>query len=56
MDGVVEVGGERLGKGDAISDLDHPLPNIRALGDATLVLFLVDRTAPASKAGTISGH
>jgi redox-sensitive bicupin YhaK (pirin superfamily) len=56
MDGVVEVGTERLGKGDAVSDLDQPLPIVRALGDATLVLFLVDRTAPASLAGTISGH
>jgi|1186.fasta_scaffold05876_3 redox-sensitive bicupin YhaK (pirin superfamily) len=56
MDGVVEVGTERLGKGDAVSDLDQPLPIVRALGDATLVLFLVDRAAPASLAGTISGH
>jgi redox-sensitive bicupin YhaK (pirin superfamily) len=56
MDGVVKVGAERLGKGDAVSDLDQSLPTIRALSDATLVLFLVDRTAPASTAGTISGH
>jgi redox-sensitive bicupin YhaK (pirin superfamily) len=55
MDGAVEVGGERLGKGDAVSDLNQPLPTVCAMTDATLVLFLVDRTAPASIAGTISG-
>lgn len=56
MDGVIEVDVERLGKGDAVSDLDQPLPTVRAMTDATLVLFLVDRTAPASTAGTISGR
>lgn len=56
MDGTVEIGGERLGKGDAASDLDQPLPALRSMSEATLVLFLVDRTAPASMADTISGR
>ena len=56
VDGLTEFGVERIGKGDAASDLDQPLPTIRALKDASLVLFLVDRTAQASTAGTISGH
>lgn len=56
MDGIVEIDGERLGKGDAVSDAEQALPLVRALGDASLVLFLVDRTATGSKAGTISGH
>jgi redox-sensitive bicupin YhaK (pirin superfamily) len=56
MDGVVEIGGERLGKGDAASDAGQALPPVRAAADASLVLFLVDRKATGSMAGTISGH
>lgn len=56
LDGAVEVGGERLGKGDAAGDAGEHLPPVRAETDAMLVLFLVDRAAPASKAGTISGR
>lgn len=54
IDGVVEIGGERLGSGDAVSD--RALPTVRAASDASLALFLVDTTATGSKAGTISGH
>jgi len=56
MDGVVTAGGETLGKGDAVTDLDAQLPRFEAMEPATLVAFLVDRTAPASQAGMISGR
>ncbi len=55
MDGAIEIGGERLNKGDAVTDLNQQLQKLRIMSDATLVLFLVDRAAPASMAGTISG-
>ena len=54
VDGNVEIGGERLGRGDAVSD--ETLPPVAAASDASLVLFLIDETAPGSRAGTISGH
>ena len=38
-------------KGDALSDADAPLPPFRATRDSTLVAFLVDLTASASRAG-----
>ena len=38
------------------TDLEEPLPKLRAEDDSTLVLFLVDRSAQASTAGTISGQ
>jgi redox-sensitive bicupin YhaK (pirin superfamily) len=56
LDGAIEVGDQRLGKGDGISDDSGALPPVAALGDATLVLFLVNRSARASRAGTISGR
>lgn len=56
IDGAIEVGCEAIGKGDAVSGADHPLPPIRAAADSGLVLFLVDRAARSSRAGTISGH
>ncbi len=56
MDGAVRAGSVELGKGDALTDLDAPLPAIRAEGQTTLVAFLVDQSAPASAAGTISGR
>jgi len=55
MDGAVRVGSERLGKGDAATDLEAALPSVHAESEATLVLFLVDRTARATRNGTISG-
>jgi redox-sensitive bicupin YhaK (pirin superfamily) len=55
LDGSATAGGQRLGKGDALTDLDAPLPPIRVDSDAVLVAFLVDRSAPASLRGTISG-
>jgi hypothetical protein len=56
MDGAVTVGDARLGKGDAVTDLDRALATVHAESAATLVAFLVDRAAPASTAGTISGR
>jgi quercetin 2,3-dioxygenase len=56
MDGSIIVGGQQVHKGDAILDAAAPLPPVRAISDATLVAFLVDLTATASRAGTISGH
>jgi quercetin 2,3-dioxygenase len=56
MDGTVNVGQVRLEKGEAATDLDDPLPKVHAHADATLVLFLVDRLAQSSTAGTISGQ
>jgi redox-sensitive bicupin YhaK (pirin superfamily) len=55
MDGAIVAGDERLEKGDACSDADAPLPPLRASRDTTLVAFLVDLAAPASRSGTISG-
>lgn len=56
MDGAVSVGGARLGKGDAATHPAASPPAVRAESAATLVAFLVDRSAPASTAGTISGR
>jgi quercetin 2,3-dioxygenase len=55
MDGAVREGSERFVKGEAATDLDAALPAIHAEADATLVLFLVDRSARATRDGTISG-
>jgi len=55
MDGTIRIGDQLLVKGDATTDLDAALPSIHAESDATLVLFLVDRTARATRDGTISG-
>lgn len=54
-EGEVEIGGERLQKGDAVSDT-QPLPAISASRDAILICFLVDLTAQATLAGQISGQ
>ena len=56
MDGSVAIGGVRLGKGDAVTDVEQPLPKLRAEDNSTLVLLLVDRSARASTVGTISGQ
>lgn len=54
VDGIIEIGGERLSRGDGVSD--ETLPPVAAASDASLVLFLVDEAVPGSRAGTISGH
>jgi quercetin 2,3-dioxygenase len=55
LDGSVTAGGQQLGQGDALTDLDASLPPIRVGSDSVLVAFLVDRSAPASLRGTMSG-
>ncbi|QHM76438.1 Quercetin 2,3-dioxygenase [Mixta theicola] len=55
-EGTISVGGERLGKGDALSDGLNRLPPIEASRDAILLCLLVDLQAPATLAGRISGH
>ena len=55
LDGEVQMGHERLAKGDGASTRDTPLPPVTAQSRSTLVLFFVDLAAPYSMAGTISG-
>lgn len=57
MDGSIETGlGERVGKGDAVMDDEAALGAVVATAETTLVAFLIDLAAPASRAGTISGR
>ena len=56
MDESIRVGGQQAQKADVLSGADAPLPPLRATRDTTLVAFLLDPTAPASRAGTISGQ
>lgn len=56
MDGEVSLAGRTLGKGEAASAADEPLPAIRVATGAALVLFLVDAAEEGSRAGTISGR
>lgn len=55
MDGQLELAGQTVGKGDAISDPDGPMPALTVTKDATVVAFLTDPDAPASLAGSHSG-
>ena len=56
MDGSISVGGQQVQKGDALLDADAQLPPLCATRDTTLVASLADPTAPASRAGTVSGQ
>ncbi|HZO37240.1 MAG TPA: pirin family protein [Solirubrobacteraceae bacterium] len=56
MDGEIELGGQAVRKGDAISDLTGDLPPLTVTQDATVVAFLADPDAGASLAGSISGY
>ena len=55
FDGEINAGTAHLLKGDAVADDEAPLPVIKAIRRSTLVVFLVDRQARATRAGTISG-
>jgi redox-sensitive bicupin YhaK (pirin superfamily) len=55
FDGLIGAGGADLLKGDALADDEIPLPAIKAIRPSTLLVFLVDRDAHATRAGTISG-
>ena len=56
MHGTVEIGGQPLEKGDAVTDAAADLPEFRATSDTTLVAFLIDPAAPVSLAGSHSGR
>jgi quercetin 2,3-dioxygenase len=55
VDGELAVGDFQIGKMEAVTDLELPLPPITAVADTTAVLFYVDMNAPVSMEGTISG-
>jgi hypothetical protein len=53
----VDMGGRSYKRGDAIAATDDDLlPQVHAISNADLVLFQVDRKAPHSRAGTLSGQ
>jgi len=56
MDGPIRVGGQHAQEGDALSEADAPMPTLGATRDTTLVAPLLDPTAPALRAATISGQ
>jgi hypothetical protein len=53
--GAAQIGTQHLVKGDAVSDLDQTALSVESESNTTLVLFLVDRAAPASRDGTVGG-
>jgi len=55
MDGQVEVVGNELHKGDAVTGEASELINVTLLENSTLVLFLVDLNAQMTFAGNFSG-
>ena len=55
IDGTLTAGDKQLNPGDALADSDAPLPPLNIERDAMLVAILVDTTAHASRAGTVSG-
>jgi quercetin 2,3-dioxygenase len=55
LDGEITVNNLIIGKQEAVTDLENPLPKMIANKDSTIVLFFVDMDAPMSMAGTISG-
>lgn len=56
MDGSIEVHGETLYKGDAVTDDPGSLKTLKLKEDSTLVLFLVNLDAPMTLKGNFSGH
>ncbi|WP_449354370.1 pirin family protein [Virgibacillus natechei] len=55
MSGEITMSDLTISKQEAVTDLENPLPPLRAKTDATVVLFFVDMNAPMSMDGTISG-
>jgi len=55
FDGEINAASAHLLKGDTLADDETALPPIKAIRPSTLVVFLVDRFARATRAGTISG-
>jgi quercetin 2,3-dioxygenase len=57
FNGEVIAGSNSYKRGDAVAATDDAhMPDLRAVTDADLVLFQVDRKAPFSRAGTLSGQ
>jgi quercetin 2,3-dioxygenase len=56
FDGSVTLDGRAMQTHDAVALIDHGAATIIATTTSDLVLFLVDRTAAASRAGTLSGR
>ncbi|MDV6378572.1 pirin family protein [Sporosarcina sp. GW1-11] len=55
MNGEITVQDLTIGKREAITDVVNPLPPLIANEDTIIVLFFIDRNAPMSLNGTISG-
>src|SRR5690625_4572205 len=55
MEGEIIIQDLIIGKQEAVTDVDYPLPPLVANKDSTIVLFFVDRNASMSMEGTISG-
>ncbi|MHA6261023.1 pirin family protein [Sporosarcina sp. CAU 1771] len=55
LNGELTIQNLTVGKQEAITDLDKPLPPLVANEDTTIVLFFVDLNAQMSTDGTISG-
>jgi quercetin 2,3-dioxygenase len=56
FDGSVMLDGRAMQAHDAMALIDHGQATVTAAADSDLVLFLIDRKAPASRAGTLSGR
>jgi quercetin 2,3-dioxygenase len=57
FNGEVNLAGKIYKRGDAVAATDDDmLPHLHAVTEADLVLFQVDRQAPFSRAGTLSGR
>ncbi|RDW18910.1 pirin family protein [Oceanobacillus chungangensis] len=55
MSGEITIGDLKIGRQEAVTDLENPFPPVTAITDTTLVLFQVDMNAEMSMEGTISG-
>jgi quercetin 2,3-dioxygenase len=56
FEGSVMLDGRAMHANDAMALIDHGGAAVTAAADSDLVLFLIDRNAPASRAGTLSGR
>jgi quercetin 2,3-dioxygenase len=54
--GSVMLDGRSMQPHDAMALIDHGTATVTAASTSDLVLFLIDRSAPASRAGTLSGR
>jgi quercetin 2,3-dioxygenase len=56
FDGSVTLDGQAMQSHDAMALVDHGVATVTAATTSDLVLFLIDRKAKASRAGTLSGR